>query len=64
MQMLAERLEERKRGGLFRQLSHGTGLIDLTSNDYFGFAREFRIGSSRLGSTGSRLLTGHFPEYE
>jgi 8-amino-7-oxononanoate synthase len=41
-------------------------LIDLTSNDYFGFAQTCNSlkRSSRAGSTGSRLLTGNCSFYE
>ncbi len=62
--MIQERLQQQKNQGLFRQLQTTDGLIDLTSNDYFGFAREERRYHARSGSTGSRLLTGNSLLYE
>ena len=38
--MMEGRLAKEKRGGAFPLSSTTRGLIDLTSNDYFGFARE------------------------
>ncbi|CUI17392.1 8-amino-7-oxononanoate synthase [Candidatus Protochlamydia naegleriophila] len=65
------RLAERERKGCMRQLILRPGLIDFASNDYLGLARSPRLERevlkewkgaeplNRLGSTGSRLLTGH-----
>jgi 8-amino-7-oxononanoate synthase len=63
---LSTRLQRRKDQGLLRSLQSTAGLIDLTSNDYFGFAkdREESKGGDRSGATGSRLLTGNSPFYE
>ena len=61
--MIKERLDFRKTHGIQRQLRETKPLIDLTSNDYFGFAQFpkhttcYPLG----GSTGSRLLTGNHP---
>ncbi len=64
--LLKTRLQKRKSQGLIRTLQSATGLIDMTSNDYFGFARSFHPINSLegIGATGSRLLTGHTPFYE
>ncbi len=62
--MMTTRLQKRKNQGLLRRLSISTDLIDLTSNDYFGFAKTERIHRGYTGSTGSRLLTGNSPIYE
>jgi 8-amino-7-oxononanoate synthase len=64
--MLQSRLDERKRSGLYREL-HITGpVVDLSSNDYLGFARHhaFAAGnhSDTQGATGSRLISGNSPE--
>jgi 8-amino-7-oxononanoate synthase len=58
------RLQKRKNQGLFRKLTTSADLIDLTSNDYFGFARTERTHRGCTGSTGSRLLTGNSSAYE
>mmetsp|Transcript_36961 Transcript_36961/g.81148 ORF Transcript_36961/g.81148 Transcript_36961/m.81148 type:complete len:401 (+) Transcript_36961:24-1226(+) len=70
-------LERRRSNGLLRSLSLSTGLSDFSSNDYLGLARspelireidagvlQQRAVSERLGSTGSRLLTGNSTLYE
>jgi 8-amino-7-oxononanoate synthase len=56
---LESALEKRKAQGRLRRLQSKGPLIDLTSNDYFGFAKEEGAGSS-----GSRLLTGNHPLFE
>ncbi len=63
---LDARLQKRRDQGLLRSLQSTVGLVDLTSNDYFGFAQDSDLikGSSRAGATGSRLLTGNHPFYE
>ncbi|MFN8288234.1 MAG: 8-amino-7-oxononanoate synthase [Chitinophagales bacterium] len=64
------RNEERKKENNFRSLKPASALIDFTSNDYLGFARDpelkKRVAAEllhypdySLGSTGSRLLTGN-----
>lgn len=67
---MKDRLQKIKEMGLFRSLSCAGNLIDLTSNDYFGFARSADMLEKahqkidRIGSTGSRLLTGNYPLFE
>ncbi len=63
---LDTRLQKRRDQGLLRSLQSTVGLIDLTSNDYFGFAKscDRMKESARTGSTGSRLLSGNHPFYE
>jgi 8-amino-7-oxononanoate synthase len=63
LDFLQARLQKREDQGRIRSLRSTVGLVDLTSNDYFGFAQtceSFR----ETGSTGSRLLTGNHPFYE
>lgn len=66
--LLKERLEKQKHRHLLRSLQTTSHLKDFTSNDYLGFARSSELhrmclsafsSLSSLGSTGSRLLTGH-----
>lgn len=64
MNFLESRLKKRADLGLLRTLSKRSGGIDLTSNDYFGFARESREHSAPGGASGSRLLTGNSRDYE
>ncbi|WP_324719796.1 aminotransferase class I/II-fold pyridoxal phosphate-dependent enzyme [Salinimicrobium sp. HB62] len=67
-------LEKRKSQGSFRALKFSKDLIDFSSNDYLGFARNPGIGSRaeklikdfsplKNGSGGSRLLTGNHELY-
>ena len=73
---LVESLNKRKIEGNLRDLlRHDGSLIDLTSNDYLGFARSIELSDSiekeyrtlvnedgirpHIGATGSRLLTGN-----
>lgn len=64
------RLQRREAQGGIRRLCVLEGLIDLTSNDYFGFAKapdlvkKAQLKIDRVGATGSRLLTGHSLFYE
>lgn len=62
--MIESLLDRQKQRGLDRKLQTASGLIDLTSNDYFGFAKKKRVQSACPGATGSRLLTGHSSLYE
>lgn len=67
--ILEARLSQRQHEGLLRILSpFKKSLIDLTSNDYFGFAHSNDLSAieniTEVGSTGSRLLTGNCPFYE
>ncbi len=65
--LLHAQLEKRSQAGLLRQLRTAEGKIDFCSNDYLGFARsaalhnriQFESIHLSVGSTGSRLLTGH-----
>ncbi len=68
-------LEERSSDQSLRNLTTETGLVDFCSNDYLGFARsgilkqkireeESRHSDQRIGSTGSRLITGNTKYYE
>lgn len=66
---LTESLEQREATGSTRSLFAAQGLVDFSSNDYLGFAREPLFDPSLLlhqqqGATGSRLLTGHSMLYE
>lgn len=61
---MKNKLQKRESQGLLRKLKRSSSLIDLTSNDYFGFSREERVQKGHSGATGSRLLTGNFPFYE
>jgi len=63
---LEARIQKRKSEGGLRSLCAREGLIDLTSNDYFGFASSLDVSKTvgRVGATGSRLLTGNHPYYE
>lgn len=67
---IQSKLEQRKANNTFRQLRHISGLIDFTSNDYLGYARNEplkkqienvvqQLDFPTLGSTGSRLLSGN-----
>lgn len=68
----AEQLE--KRGNLKRKLQLKSGLIDFSSNDYLGLAKNAALEKlvleqlsqhhAWLGSTGSRLLTGNSIYFE
>jgi len=65
---LDARIQKRKAQGLLRTLQSPAGLIDLTSNDYFGFGKRSHAAEKDReqcpGATGSRLLTGNTPYYE
>lgn len=71
---LEKSLEKRKTQGSLRALKFSKGLIDFSSNDYLGFARNSGIGDRtkeilqeysplKNGSGGSRLLTGNHELY-
>lgn len=69
-------IDKRKSKGLFRELKIATDKVDFSSNDYLGLSRDpilygiiaeaFHIqsGVSQLGSTGSRLISGHNKLFE
>lgn len=70
---LQVKLEKRQRQNSYRALRVLKNLIDLTSNDYLGFARNKKLAQSiaqaclalaETGATGSRLLTGQSSVYE
>jgi len=67
---LNERLARRAESNALRSLHETRDLVDFTSNDYLGFARSSNLREMvdaalrdrpdlPLGSTGSRLLSGH-----
>ncbi|WP_036380410.1 pyridoxal phosphate-dependent aminotransferase family protein [Muricauda sp. MAR_2010_75] len=70
---LSHKLSERLVNDAMRSLSSVDGLVDFSSNDYLGFARNenlseetsnfLKIKPQRNGATGSRLLTGNHPLY-
>ena len=66
---LQERLQQRIAAGGLRKLQLSEGLVDLSSNDYLGLAknplvRGERSPDQRHGASGSRLLTGHSMQFE
>ncbi len=71
---LSEALHKREEQGLLRNLSVADKQIDFTSNDYLGFARSEELykmieektakSGMRIGSGGSRLLSGNSKEVE
>jgi 8-amino-7-oxononanoate synthase len=63
-------LEKKQADNAYRELSITNHLIDFTSNDYLGFARNAKIRAAfeteiskdkekKMGATGSRLLSGN-----
>lgn len=69
-QHLLSKIQQRKLEHNFRSLKGGNYLIDFTSNDYLGLARDQdlrelfwaeikQIDDTAFGSTGSRLLSGN-----
>lgn len=71
IQILQERLQKTQTEGLYRTLKPQTG-IDLTSNDYLGFAEENilhesffkKLNNIPTGASGSRLLRGNLKLFE
>ncbi|MEA1787236.1 aminotransferase class I/II-fold pyridoxal phosphate-dependent enzyme [Arenibacter sp. GZD96] len=72
---LAEKLTKRERENALRLLPQRNNLIDFSSNDYLGFAKNQTIyahtfqlllnqGDFQNGATGSRLLTGNHSLYK
>jgi 8-amino-7-oxononanoate synthase len=60
-------LENRKESGSYRSLSLFQDFVDFYSNDYLGLSRNLKAESQkfdRLGSTGSRLISGNSMEAE
>lgn len=71
---LQHKLEERKEKNALRSLPFADNLVDLSSNDYLGFAKNEAIYAntfqlslkkniSQNGATGSRLLSGNHSLY-
>ncbi len=70
---LQSKLAERNAGNALRSLPISRDLIDFSSNDYLGFARNAEISNKALqllkdvslknGATGSRLLSGNHELY-
>ncbi len=63
---LQRKLDERTAGQSLRSLRFSQGMIDFCSNDYLGIANQHLLKSAfnpalSSGSTGSRLLAGHYP---
>lgn len=67
---ISQKLNNRQKQGIYRQLKQQSSLVDFCSNDYLGFARSAQlhtliageIAQHQLynpGSTGSRLLAGN-----
>ncbi|MFD0863333.1 aminotransferase class I/II-fold pyridoxal phosphate-dependent enzyme [Sungkyunkwania multivorans] len=72
---LLRKLELRKENNAFRQLPNNNSLVDLSSNDYLGLAKNEALYDSAHkllvdqsmklnGATGSRLLSGNHPLYD
>jgi 8-amino-7-oxononanoate synthase len=75
--ILQYQLLKRKEEGNWRELKFNKDLIDFSSNDYLGFAKNLNLklkaqeilknyeDSNRInGATGSRLISGQYPLYE
>lgn len=56
---IEEALIKRAETDSLRSLKVVEGLVDFSSNDYLGFARDMEFAGGTGGSTGSRLLTGN-----
>lgn len=73
-QKLLDKLESRKSENALRSLTNLKGLVDFSSNDYLGFARERKLSEQTLrllakfpkqnGATGSRLISGNHELYK
>ncbi|PKQ67655.1 aminotransferase class I/II-fold pyridoxal phosphate-dependent enzyme [Raineya orbicola] len=72
LETLHEKLQKRKQEGNFRALKPQSSLVDFSSNDYLGLARNEilqiniekelqKLPQPHLGATGSRLLSGTHP---
>ena len=70
---LHQKLYQRKEQGNYRTLKTSSNLVDFSSNDYLGLAKNQSLRSTITkatenrqlpnGATGSRLLTGNHPVY-
>lgn len=68
-QFINQKLQKRNEENSFRKLTHHSGLIDFTSNDYLGLAQSaelYKLIQRKVetlphlnGATGSRLLSGN-----
>ncbi|MEO0572412.1 MAG: pyridoxal phosphate-dependent aminotransferase family protein [Bacteroidota bacterium] len=72
-QSLQKKLTKRRKEDTFRKLDPRLEMVDFSSNDYLGFAKDTilqnRLGErldtiSKIGATGSRLLTGDHKFYK
>ena len=66
---LQQKLDERTAKQSLRSLRLSQGMVDFCSNDYLGIARKhllkpLSLSDMATGSTGSRLLAGHYPLLE
>ena len=72
---LIAKLTERQSNNALRKLAAPNGLVDFSSNDYLGLARNVELfnkaskflenkGVMANGATGSRLLTGNYKLYD
>jgi 8-amino-7-oxononanoate synthase len=72
---LRQKLQDREAKGIRRQLKDPVAAVDFCSNDYLGLARSPALKAAfaqalllqahlPLGATGSRLLSGNFPQME
>ncbi len=73
MNQLELALQGHHRNGTYRGLVLGENLLDFSSNDYLGLSRNETIrrgliealqSDCALGSTGSRLISGHTSTHE
>lgn len=63
---LSKKIQQRKDENFYRSLTSdfSKSLIDFSSNDYLGLAKTSANHTNKTGSTGSRLLSGNYPEIE
>ena len=57
-EILEGKLQARRDANSYRELNDFSSLVDFSSNDYLGMAKEGK------GSTGSRLISGNYKEIE
>lgn len=61
---LKDKIDKRKAEGRLRELINLDHLVDFYSNDYFGLASLPFESNLKMGSTGSRLISGNTPFIE
>lgn len=62
---MLDKLNERRGESQLRSLIISSDLVDYSSNDYLGLARNYVLTEPvEAGSSGSRLLTGNYPAIE